>query len=129
MLIVEDSDNKEQKHVNIAKMKDIKWELMQDEIKKEMLPYNEFIKKTFYSKEYIKTIYPTEEYYNEQFSRFFTYAVLTPDGTWYEPGKMGWWGISFATPQEEKDFKDNYEEKFIKKVDPEWTLTIVDCHI
>ena len=42
---------------------------------------------------------------------------------------MGWWGISSATPEQEAEFERNYEEKFIKQADPEWKLTIVDCHI
>ena len=43
--------------------------------------------------------------------------------------KMGWWGISYATPEEERKFSEQYEEKFIKTANPEWELTIVDCHI
>ncbi|HJJ12563.1 MAG TPA: hypothetical protein OIM48_04590 [Clostridiaceae bacterium] len=66
------------------------------------------------------------EKYNNIFS---TYAVITPDGKWYEPGKMGWWGISSATPEQEIEFEKSYEERFIKTANPEWTLTIVDCHI
>lgn len=42
---------------------------------------------------------------------------------------MGWWGISNATPEQETEFEKNYEEKFIKTSNPEWKLTIVDCHI
>lgn len=60
---------------------------------------------------------------------FYTYAVLTPDGEWNEPGLMGWWGISSATPEEENEFNKNYENNFIKTANPEWRLTIVDCHI
>lgn len=67
-----------------------------------------------------------EIYKNDIFS---TYAVVTPDGEWHEPGKMGWWGISSATPEEEAEFENNYEEKFIRTANPEWRLTIVDCHI
>lgn len=61
--------------------------------------------------------------------KFCTYAVVTPDGEWHEPGKMGWWGTSSATPEEMKEFLKNYENDFIKKANPEWRLTIVDCHI
>lgn len=97
--------------------------------KDNLTPYEEFIKKSYYSKEYLKTKYPTEEEYKENFTKFSTYAVLTPDGEWYEPGKMGWWGISNATPEQETEFEKSYEEKFIKTANPEWKLTIVDCHI
>lgn len=61
--------------------------------------------------------------------KFSTYAILTPDGEWHEPGPMGWWGIPNATNDEIVDFKDNYYEKFIKSANPDWNLTIVDCHI
>ena len=29
----------------------------------------------------------------------------------------------------EEEFLKNYENDFIKKANPEWRLTIVDCHI
>lgn len=61
--------------------------------------------------------------------RHFSVAVLTLDEEWHEPGKVGWWGISFATPEQEAEFENNYEKKFIKEAKPEWNLTIVDCHI
>lgn len=97
--------------------------------KKDMTPYEEYIKKSFYSEEYIRSKYPSEREYIECNTMFSTYAVLTPDGEWYEPGKMGWWGISNARPEEETEFEKNYEEKFIKTANPEWKLTIIDCHI
>lgn len=42
---------------------------------------------------------------------------------------MGWWGISDATPEQQLKFEKNYVKKFIKEANPEWKLTIVDCHI
>ena len=42
---------------------------------------------------------------------------------------MGWWGISSASVDEEEKFYNNYEENILKKVDRNWELTIVDCHI
>lgn len=98
-------------------------------IKNKLTPYEEFINESFYPKEYIKNKYPTEKDYIDCYTKFSTYAVLTPDGEWYEPGQMGWWGISSATPEQEAEFERNYEEKFIKQADSEWKLTIVDCHI
>ncbi len=97
--------------------------------KDNLTPYEEFIKKSYYSKKYLKTKYPTEEVYKESFTKFSTYAVLTPDGEWYEPGEMGYWGISNATAEQEAEFEKSYEEKFIKTANPKWNLTIVDCHI
>lgn len=97
-------------------------------MKNKLTPYEEFINASSYSKEYIKDKYPTEKDYIENYTKFFTYAVLTPNGEWHEPGKMRWWG-SRVTPEQERKFKKEYEEKFIKQANPEWKLTIVDCHI
>ena len=57
---------------------------------------------------------------------FETFAVITPDGEWHEKGKMGWFGI---TTDEKEGWKDAYKEAFLDNADPEWFLTIVDCHI
>lgn len=116
-------------YVNSALVKDINWDLMKELQKNNLTPYEEFIKKSYYSEEYLKTKYPTEEEYKKSCTQFLTYAVIMPNGEWYEPGEMGWWGISNATPEQEAEFERNYEEKFIKTANPEWKLTIVDCHI
>lgn len=60
---------------------------------------------------------------------FTTYAVLLPDGTWHEPGKMLYFGVSAASEEDEKNWDENYYKNFIEKADPNWILTIVDCHI
>lgn len=127
-LIIKDSENK-YKFVNSAKVKDIRWDLMIQRNKSQLPSFEKVIKDSVYPEEYWRKKYPTEEDYKNEHAKFSTYAVLTPDGEWYEPGKMGWWGISYATPEEEAKFERNYEEKFIKTANPEWILTIVDCHI
>lgn len=83
----------------------------------------------FYKKEWYLEHYKTKEEYAERQTAFITYAVVMPDGRWYEKGKMGWWGISSETHEEAYDWDKNYKQNFIDKADPEWTLTIVDCHI
>lgn len=82
----------------------------------------------FYKKEYYTERYKDADDYAANRSRFSTYALVTPEGEWFEPGKMGWWGISSSTPDSEKEFEKFFDE-YITKADPEWTLTIVDCHI
>lgn len=130
MLIVgKSNDIKDCKYVNSAKVKNIKWDLMKEESQKNMKPYEKYIEESYYPKEYVKEKFPTEQSYINYMTNFSTYAVLTPDGEWHEPGRMGWWGISSATPEEEIKFSNQYEEKFLKNANPEWTLTIVDCHI
>lgn len=130
MLIINNPYNPESTiRANSALVKDIRWDLMIEESKKHIEPYEDYIKTSFYSKEYLEQVYPTEKEYMRDMIEFNTYAVLTPDGEWHEPGKMGWWGISCATPEEERQFSEKYKEQFIKTANPEWELTIVDCHI
>ena len=57
---------------------------------------------------------------------FATFAVILPNGRWYEKGCMGWWAI---VTDEDDNWNANYKERFLDKADPDWILTIVDCHI
>lgn len=57
---------------------------------------------------------------------FTTFAVVLPNGRWYEKGSMGWWAI---VTDEKEDWTEKYKEKFLDTADPSWILTIVDCHI
>ena len=81
-----------------------------------------------YKKEYYIERYGTKENYARIESQFSTYAVVIPDGEWYEPGKMGWFGISCASPEKHREWDENYH-KFLEEADPNWIITIVDCHI
>jgi hypothetical protein len=71
--------------------------------------------------------------YLKDMTKFSTYAIVTPDGNWHEPGKMGWWGMSGASDDDEEKFKKVFFEKYIKpyldKEDGSYTITMVDCHI
>jgi hypothetical protein len=57
---------------------------------------------------------------------FSTFAVVLPNGRWYEAGSMGWWAI---VTNRKDDWEATYKEKFLDKANPDWILTIVDCHI
>ena len=57
---------------------------------------------------------------------FETFAVVWPDGSWYEKGKMGWWAI---VQNEDTKWQEMYKERFLDKADPRWKVSIVDCHI
>jgi len=59
-------------------------------------------------------------------NEFSTFAVITPDGKWYEKGEMGWWA---CVSNEEEEWDIKYKERFIDTANPEWILTVVDCHI
>jgi hypothetical protein len=68
----------------------------------------------------------TYEQYIKQAQSFTTFAVIMPDGKWYEKGQMGWWA---CVSNEEAEWGEKYKERFLDTAKPEWTLTIVDCHI
>lgn len=57
-----------------------------------------------------------------------TWAVLDNEG-WHEKGKMGWWGLSSATEQDDQMWKDGFYEKYLQNEDPETILAVVDCHV
>lgn len=82
-----------------------------------------------YKTEYYKDRYHDKENYARIQSNFNTWAVITPDGAWYQQGQMGWWLFSDETHEEAEDWYKNYKARFIDTADPEWELTIVDCHI
>lgn len=60
---------------------------------------------------------------------FTSYAVITPNGIWYAPGDMGWFGYSSETEDEAKKWHDEWQKRWIDNQDPELIMTIVDCHI
>ena len=57
-----------------------------------------------------------------------TYAVLK-DGEWISKGEMGWFGMSSESDEEAKQWSDGFFENFIKPLDDNALITIVDCHI
>lgn len=83
----------------------------------------------WYTEQYYRDYYGDRETYARDCSQFITYAVVTPDEEWHEKGEMGWWGMSSETPNEAKDWNEHYRERFIDAADPDWYITIVDCHI
>lgn len=83
----------------------------------------------FYKEDYYREYYGNRETYARYCSQFSTYAVVTPDGKWHGKGEMGWWGCSSETADESKDWDEHYKERFIDTADPDWYITIVDCHI
>lgn len=129
LILKRDNDKETIRRVNSALIKDIDWNEIKKRISKHLIPYKKMLEETIFDKEYLIKLYPDEETYKEKAIQFCTYAVLTPDGEWKEPGKMGWWGISSASDEERINFQNNYFDNFLKNINPEWRLTIVDCHI
>lgn len=123
-------ETKNSKKVNYARIKDIVFskkfnDLELQKIKKE---YNKLIKEgDFYKAEYYQERYPNLESYIKSYN-FSTYAILDTNGKWYEPGKMGWFGVSSSSLEEQRNFEDEYMN-IIKSQDEDSWLVVVDCHI
>lgn len=83
----------------------------------------------FYRDGYYEDFYKNKETYAKICASDITYAVITPDGVWHQKGEMGWFGASSETADESLNWDLHYKERFIDTADPDWTLTIVDCHI
>ena len=84
--------------------------------------------RSYFNRKYFLEKYKNKEHYAEELSSFFTWALLTPDGKWYEPGKMGWFGMSNESAQDRIDYK-NMLQRVLKESDQELWISIVDCHI
>lgn len=82
----------------------------------------------FHKPEYYTERYANKEVYAEHQAKFKTWAMITPDGKWHEQGSMGWWGLNDATKDSTNSFVEMFD-KTLKETDPEFYLTIVDCHI
>lgn len=116
---------------NICKIKDL--ELVktpsEEEMKKMKEKYEELTTKgDFFKPEYYLRKFPTFEDYVKDVTSFSTYALLTSENEWIEPGQMGWFGCSSATPEEEANFTDVFAEH-LKKENPEHYFVLVDCHV
>lgn len=71
---------------------------------------------------------PSREEYVAKMQDFSTYAVLDEKG-WHESGRMGWWGISHASDEEQKKFQEGFFEKWIEPLDDDVLISVYDCHI
>ena len=78
--------------------------------------------------DYVETFGRSREEYVEK--RKNTVAVpyaFVKDGKWYQKGEMGWFGMSHDEMTQDQWNKQFWE--MINSLDPETTLTLVDCHI
>lgn len=55
------------------------------------------------------------------------YAFVTTNGEWVERGEMGWFGIS-SNEMNEDEWDSKFRE-YLKTLDKDIILTLVDCHI
>lgn len=83
----------------------------------------------FYKREFYQDRYRDAETYAKCMAAFTTRAVVLPDGSWHEAGQMGWFGVSSESHDEALDWALHYKERFLDTAEPDWYITIVDCHI
>lgn len=87
------------------------------------------IKYAFYKKEYYTERYKDAEDYADECSGFTFYAALLPNSEWLEPGKMGWFGVSSATANDDIRWRLIEKQILQKAKENNWHITMVDCHI
>jgi len=104
------------------------WELFIEEQEPITDEDKEMIKHIWYDKEYFTETYKDKETYVKCMTSFSTFAVLL-DGKWIGKGDMGWFGISSESADEDLNWQLNFYDNFIKDIDPNAYVTVVDCHI
>lgn len=84
----------------------------------------------FYKESYYKNQYGSKENYAKEQASFRTYALLIDD-EWFEPGEMGWFGISDTTMNTQQEYNKLFIEKLteLSKTSPDADVYLVDCHI
>lgn len=81
-------------------------------------------------KESLLELYGDRETFIDEKKNIFavSYCVITPEG-WFEPGEVGWWGMSSASNKDEYEWEKNYYSKFIESRDDDEIVYLIDCHI
>lgn len=105
------------------------WELLVEGVEPETDLDKEILDDFHYKKEYYLERYGDKENYALECSTPTTYAILLPDGTWIEPGEMGWFGCSSATNEGYAAYREKRKEVYSRALENNWNMTIVDCHI
>lgn len=81
---------------------------------------------SIYRKEDLLERYKSKESYAKIQSSVITNAVITPDGKWYQNGAAGCPGDESA--EEGYAWDMQFKEAFLDRAEPDWILTIADCH-
>lgn len=138
----EDSDYL--RHVDTAPLKYVKWFTpLSDEEKEKKRRWweiniegdepkdgEEKDKYFFWNPDWFRRRYKDADTYikTEEMTAFF--AVVTLDGEWHEPSKMGWFACTDGEPEDELQWNLDFYDNFIKpNLDSDLICTVVDCHI
>lgn len=133
----EDADDYPPDHFDHAKLGDMIWD--RDEVAAKRA--DDQWRSWFEGEEVegVKKAHPLASYHAKKYGDRATYvlcestmwwrAVVTPDGKWHEVGEMGWFACSSESDEELVEWAKTFKERFIDPYPPEYTLTVVDCHI
>jgi hypothetical protein len=69
----------------------------------------------------------TEAQFVAKRATFATFAIVDKDGSWYQRGDMGWWGV-VTDETEPQEWGRTYAE-YIGTADDDDYLVSVDCHV
>lgn len=83
---------------------------------------------TFYRREYYLKQFRDKERYARSYASFTTWALVTPNGEWYENGEMGWFGVPNATDESRAEY-ESVLQRTLSEADPNLWVSIIDCHI
>lgn len=126
-------------HTNSAFVRHVKWvQPLDKEEREDIIKWwnvnvegaeGEKDKYFFYNPEYYKKRYKDAETYIKTQELPCYHAVVTPDGIWHEPSKMGWFACTDGDLADELEWDLHFKERFIDTAEFDWVATIVDCHI
>ncbi len=87
------------------------------------------IKRRWSNAEFDQDIVPAEFWLSrlEDGENVVPFALVTPEGEWYEKGKMGWWAV--VSDESDKEQWKNFVLETARKYAPSRLAVAVDCHI
>ena len=84
----------------------------------------------FWKPEYYTENYGDEDTFVAMCQMPAGWAVITPDGVWHEPGKVGWFATDDATVESRRAWVRDFHEKIVAPYDDgKTTVVMLDCHI
>jgi hypothetical protein len=105
------------------------WELIVEDVEPETEEDKRIIGRNYYNKDYFTERFVNKETYAKTQAMFNAYAFIDLDGEWHGQGEMGLFGLSSETANESLVHQLSFLDNFIKDLDDDVMLTLVDCHI
>jgi len=122
--------------IDVAYAKDIDWEGMEKNSKKDANDCWKKIEKALKDPKVDKTrLWLEYDYEGEKKENYIgkrcawsTFAVLDANG-WHEPAKMGWFACDYDRKEDEKEWTAKFKERFLSNFKQNTIVALVDCHI